>query len=373
MEQAGEARPNASAIVTIVAVDEALLRAARSRELAQAERDLELFLLSSRTRFQFPIQSSFQRLLSHRLARHFGLGHSVMSVQGHGAAVVAYKTPETCFPPVRLCDLFLPGEYGAAPEEQASVAAAAPVLLLRRPAAASAADSEALAASAATTAAAAATASANDEAAALQEREAKYLQAKMRIFGREAVEEHAKEDQLEELRVVTADPPPSSLTAAAASPAAAAPTPDAAKAKRLFNPNAPSFALQQQSLPPPASPLQQPLRAKSAPQQTPPPAAVAGAAALFRSAPTVPRAATGEAHFAMGQQLPVAHVRVAPSSMTLERVLRECGPLGCRYARVIVPSGAVAVVFGSVAEADAAAVKLGLGPLAVLVADPNES
>ncbi len=343
-------------------VDDVLLNVARTEMLARMERELEIFVLGGELRHQFGPQSSFVRLVAHRLSHHFGLHHSVLAVPGLGSAVVAFKTPHTSMPPLRLTDLFLPPPSPpppsvpvTAPEEAAPAARTAPVLLLRRqPQANDSAASTGVPAPAAS--AATVGAGASDEAT-LQEREARYLQAKVRIFGKETVEEHAKEDKLEELRSVN-------VVVTSATPV-----------KKQLNPNAAAFNAFTPKSAPPASTATPVVASK--PAVVPAPVIVAAAPVTFavpRSPPrSPPKQGLPEEVFAPGQVLAIAHVRVAPGAISLTQVLADCAEFNCKYARVFPQAGGIVVVFNSANDAERAGERFGMLTLTVVVSvtDPN--
>jgi hypothetical protein len=51
--------------------------------------------LFSRVRLDFPPMTSYQRLIVHRVAQHFKLGHTVVDFDGARRAIILFKTPET--------------------------------------------------------------------------------------------------------------------------------------------------------------------------------------------------------------------------------------------------------------------------------------
>lgn len=171
--------------------------------LLKMERELEAFLADTgAVRFHFPVASSFLRLMAHRLCHHFGLRHTVVAVGGAGGgkAVCAFKTPDTRLPPIRLADLVddTLDASGAAPRGAAPVvdAPASKVLVLRR-------QHDSVGDSGLPNRRATSEAPAQSS---LVEREAKYMEAKMRIFGREVVEAHVAEERAEQLQAAASQP-----------------------------------------------------------------------------------------------------------------------------------------------------------------------
>ncbi|KAJ3159464.1 hypothetical protein HDU86_001782 [Geranomyces michiganensis] len=88
-------------------LDEMLLTAVQSTKdrlfVLKLDNQCENFLKdTSQTRLAFPHMNSYQRLIIHRLAVHFGLIHVADPAR---KGVVLFKSPESAIPTTRLCDI----------------------------------------------------------------------------------------------------------------------------------------------------------------------------------------------------------------------------------------------------------------------------
>jgi hypothetical protein len=308
------------------------------------------------------LQSSFLRLCAHRLSHHFKLRHSVIRGENQHVAVVCYKTLETRIPPVRLIDLLVAAIVADQVVPAAVFATPQPrqpqILLLRRPDQSPSTSSSSLVSFGSGENANSPTppppsASVNEEES-LQQREAKYHEAKLRIFGKETAEELAKEDQrLEEMKQAVAAVTVAPVVAA---PSAIVHSPQSRESppRRLFNPNTPAFAVKNTS----------PSSSASSSSTSLSPGAVQPKEVLHLPVAFSPLPVDAEI---------IPHIRVWLNAVSVDQVMRDCAPFRCKSARVYV-SLAVVVVFASVLDAERAARSIKcLAPFAVKlsVTDPN--